>query len=216
MKSFICSLIMCGLAAAMFASCDEKEDEVIINPVPGTSIIHHEPDEEVTIYIHGVDRNLKNARYGIDAPLTVHEILCLDSLFLCSTKIEKDGTPSTLSDYFSYTENNKIDTINNRIAFDDVRIRNFHENLFLNPSFEWNDFIIFRFVYSRDSLGNITSDIDTLAYIPNQQRHDNFQKMLELRENEDWDEIYKLYEEAFTFIPCTGKEYRELKERGEN
>ncbi|MBR6250158.1 MAG: hypothetical protein IKR17_03055 [Bacteroidales bacterium] len=217
MKKFIFSLIICGLAAAMFVSCDEKEDE-IINPVPGPSIIHHEPDEEATVYIHGVDRNLKNLRYGIDAPLTVHEILCLDSLWLQAVALKDLGAGlhlTTTSEYFSF-ENHRIDTVNNRVSFLDACIRHFDEDPWLNPSSGWKDFVLVRYVPVIDSIGDITFDKDTLGYVPNQQRYDIYKKMLELKENEDWDGIYEMYENAFTFIPCTGKEYRELKERGEN
>lgn len=218
MKKFICSLIICGLAAAMFASCDEKEDE-IINPVPGPSIIHHEPDEEATVYIHGVDRNLKNLHYGVDAPLTVHEILCLDSLWLQAEQVKDFGGIvglGTMSEYFSF-ENHRIDTVNNRVSFLNARIRHFDEDVMLNPNSGWKDFVLFRVIPIADSTGAITIfERDTLAYVPNQQRYDNYKKMLELKENEDWDGIYEMYENAFTFIPCTGKEYRELKERGEN
>ena len=59
---------------------------------------------------------------------------------------------------------------------------------------------------------------DTLAYIPTVQHHAIVDQLEELfKDNEaNITEIYKLFSDAFVFIPCTEEEYRELEAAGLN
>lgn len=57
---------------------------------------------------------------------------------------------------------------------------------------------------------------DTIAYIPQHVRNKAFEIILEAEKRQDFDLIYKTFQEAFTAVPCTHEEYKELKEKGLN
>lgn len=57
---------------------------------------------------------------------------------------------------------------------------------------------------------------DTLAYVPNRVLRDAAVKIREAYAAKDYQTCYNLFEKAYTFIPITGAEWRELKARGEN
>ncbi len=124
----------------------------------------------------------------------------------------EEGYETSSSVYFSLEDGN-LDTINNRIVLKAGNINGIDGNPFLDPSTGFNDYIIFRFVYDQNDqfLG-----IDTLAYIPNSQRQAAYEQIKALWDTENWDAIYEIFQNAFTFIPCTGEEYKALKEAGLN
>ena len=107
--------------------------------------------------------------------------------------------------------------INNRLVFDAGSLNDVNDNPFLDPSTGFNDFYIFRrVVYLNESGAEIFLGKDTLAYIPNAQRQAAYEQIKALWDTENWDAIYEIFQNAFTFVPCTGKEFRELKEAGLN
>lgn len=56
---------------------------------------------------------------------------------------------------------------------------------------------------------------DTIAYIPNKQLREAEQKILAAYADSNYNEIYRLFkEEAYKFVPTTGRQYRKLKEQG--
>ncbi len=57
---------------------------------------------------------------------------------------------------------------------------------------------------------------DTIGYIPQHIRNEAFERILEAEKRKDYDLIYKIFHEAFTGIPCTAEEYKELKAKGLN
>lgn len=58
--------------------------------------------------------------------------------------------------------------------------------------------------------------IDTIAYVPNKVLRDA-QKVIKAAYDEgDYATCYAIFNEAFTFIPITGKEWLELKAKGKN
>lgn len=57
---------------------------------------------------------------------------------------------------------------------------------------------------------------DTIAYIPNAVIRAAEQKIKAAYAREDYDECYKLMDEAFTYTPITAEEWRELKAAGQN
>ncbi|MBR6250134.1 MAG: hypothetical protein IKR17_02935 [Bacteroidales bacterium] len=198
-------LLMVGFIFA-FASCDKDDDNGKLDP-------------NAKIYISGVDKLLKNTRYGVDAPLTAHEICRLDSLWLVSDKVNEDGGVTTSCSYFSFSGESgcTIDTINNRLVFNAGNINGIDDNWFLDPSTGFNDYYIYRDVLVYDERGVATQiGLDTLAYIPNAQRQAAYEQIKALWDTENWDAIYEIFQNAFTFVPCTGKEFRELKEAGLN
>lgn len=199
MKRLIILLFGVVLLGSTFASCDKDDDNGKFDP-------------NAQIYITGIDKALKNIRYGVDAPLTAHEICVLDSIWLDSRFVTEEGYVTSLSVYFSLEDGN-LDTINNRIVLKAGNINGIDGNPFLDPSTGFNDYIIFRFVYDQNEqyLG-----IDTLAYIPNAQRQAAYEQIKALWDTENWDAIYEIFQNAFTFVPCTGAEYKALKEQGLN
>lgn len=57
---------------------------------------------------------------------------------------------------------------------------------------------------------------DTVAYIPNSVMNNARTQIKAAFSNNDHQEVYRLFNEAFTFIPINGKEYRALKKLGQN
>ena len=55
---------------------------------------------------------------------------------------------------------------------------------------------------------------DTLAYIPKAQHRAAVEKLEELYKDKEsnWSEIYRIFNEAFIFVPCTGDEYKAMPE----
>ena len=52
---------------------------------------------------------------------------------------------------------------------------------------------------------------DTIAYIPNAVLRDAESRIKALFNAKDYQPIYKIFNDAYTFIPITGSEYRELE-----
>lgn len=72
------------------------------------------------------------------------------------------------------------------------------------------------FIYGYDFILTTHDNVDTVAYIPNSvitEARNNIETALQI---ENYDEVYRLFNEAFTFIPITGYEWRELKSQGIN
>lgn len=57
--------------------------------------------------------------------------------------------------------------------------------------------------------------IDTIAYIPSRIIQEASAKIKAAYAREDYAACYKLFEKAYVFYPITGRELRELQERGE-
>lgn len=57
---------------------------------------------------------------------------------------------------------------------------------------------------------------DTIAYIPNATIRDAAVAIRRAFSDNDSDECYRLFNEAYTFIPITGAEWRELRSNGQN
>lgn len=56
---------------------------------------------------------------------------------------------------------------------------------------------------------------DTIAYIPNKTLREAEQKIVRAYADSNYNEVYRLFkEEAYKFIPTTGRQYRKLKEQG--
>lgn len=144
------------------------------------------------LYINGVDKANKSAN---KEALTASEIVRLDSVCLTNTNTHLGGRVDKL---FCFGMNN-IDTINNRLIMEAVNIDQIDNNLFLTNE-NW-------FISSW-----VTED--TLAYVPNAQLIEAYEQIRVLWEKEDWNAIYDIFQNAFSFVPCTGEELRELEKQG--
>ncbi len=70
------------------------------------------------------------------------------------------------------------------------------------------------FIYGEDVVVTNRETGDTLAYIPNQVLRE-VREPLETAYNEQrYEDVYRMFDEAFTFKPVTGAEWRELKAQG--
>lgn len=151
------------------------------------------------LYINGVNKANKAVRYE---NLSVEEIVRIDSVILYSTY---NGV--MLNENFEFALGN-IDTLNNRFAMQAGYINNgTYDNIF----FSQRNYYLMRFVYGEN---NEYLGTDTLAYVPNKQITDAKAKIDSLFPLEKWSEIYDIFNNAFTFIPCTGAELRELEKQG--
>ena len=56
---------------------------------------------------------------------------------------------------------------------------------------------------------------DTIGYIPQSVRTEAFERILEAEKRQDYEAIYKIFNEAFVGVPCTPEEYKELKAKGQ-
>ncbi len=57
---------------------------------------------------------------------------------------------------------------------------------------------------------------DTIGYIPNSVIKNARGKIKQAYDNGNNEEVYRLFNEAFTFLPVTGAEWRELKKQEQN
>lgn len=81
----------------------------------------------------------------------------------------------------------------------------FTDKLVLSPDFiEASDCV----------LATITSD--TIAYVPNSALRTAETQIKALWEAKNYEPIYKVFHDAYTFIPITGAEWRALKAAGQN
>lgn len=178
-------LVLLG-AVMLFTACKDDENSKF--------------DSNHRLYINGVDKANKAIVYT--DRMSASEIVRLDSVCLYSNY---NGV--MLSELFEFALGN-IDTINNRFAMQAGYINNgTYDNIF----FSQRNYYLFKYV--KDTVG-FSYTVDTLAYVPNKQITDAKAKIDSLFPLEKWSEIYDIFNNAFTFIPCTGAELRELEAEG--
>lgn len=57
---------------------------------------------------------------------------------------------------------------------------------------------------------------DTIAYIPNSVIKQAYKDIKEAFDKKEYQKVYDLFEKAYTAIPITGEQYKELKRQGKN
>jgi hypothetical protein len=72
------------------------------------------------------------------------------------------------------------------------------------------------FIYGYDVILTTHDNVDTVAYVPNSVIVEARNRIENALQTENYDEVYRLFNEAFTFIPITGSEWRVLKAQGIN
>lgn len=72
------------------------------------------------------------------------------------------------------------------------------------------------FIGGKDVYFTTLDDKDTIAYIPNRVLREAYIKVLAAYESGNHEEVYKLFQQAYTAVPCTGKQYRELKAKNQH
>lgn len=186
-------ILIAALAATFtFAACDDDSNG------------KYNPDAK--LYINGVDRANKSI---FDSVMTVAEILRLDSIMIYAQWPNEWGNYTSCGETFTFERGN-IDTINNRLVMRVGGIAGIEGN----PFFTKDNYFVCRHNY-RVMPGNpLYGSMDTLGYVPNAQRREAYEKICALWESEDWPQIYEIFQNAFTFIPCTGAELTEMEKNG--
>ena len=181
--------------------------------------------ENFKLYITGIDKVQKKQdgrRYLVrDTTLTAKQVISLlySQSFIDDSIYGRDnngvaGQYSAQSSKgecrFSITRNN-LDTTNTRMVFTASNLESLEHNPFINADFTY-DLVIT--IWDFTDYPNI--DIDTVAYVPNQQRRAAYEQIKALWDDEEWDAMYDIFENGLQFIPCTAAEYRELQAAGRN
>jgi len=204
MKRLIILLFGAVLLGSTFASCDD-DDNGRLNP-------------SAPLYINGQNRTNKNLQYAVDAPLTPLEILRGGHVDVMGTAVEGNkfeiqaGEMTQVCPFDFRDVDHKIDTINCRLILVAANIDEIEDNLFISPT-QFTDLWLGLQVRDENEqwLG-----WDTVAYIPNAQRNAAYEQIKALWDTENWDAIYEIFQNSYTFVPCTGAEYKALKEDGLN
>lgn len=191
--SSVVAAVAIAAFSTVFCSCDDGGGKY--NP-------------NAKIYINGVDALNKVAT--TQQRLTVEQICKGDSVCLMDSFGSGD-----LFAYTGETDGHRIDTVNMRLVFPAYNIVGVdgHYDIAKNEFFEEARHFFLLDGHSKGGSG----PYDTLAYIPTQSRMAAKEVLLELFKDIDANReaIYKVFTEAFTFIPCTGAEYKAMIERGE-
>ena len=167
------------------------------------------PDDNCTIWINGQDKAENKALCELQSKtLTAAEVCRLGHFQLVASSF------AAVDCYINSDNENhaNIDTINNRIG-----LKTFHNSGSLNGVlFSKKDKFTILYVDS------ICRNFDTVAYIPNKERLAVIDTLTYLYDeanggwDENWETIQKIANEAFTFVPCTGAELREIEAAGLN
>lgn len=203
-------MVLCALAAA---ACDDEKCD------------------SVNVYINGQERQNKSATDA--GRLTVKEVCKLEELRLSGATyhISENGD-TTIEDctyYFTVEDlGNKndigwIDTAKCRLRFRPTIIKYFETDRENHCFFhEQKNFVVEEvrgdLAFLTGYRGDCTPTFDTVAYIPNAQRMAVVDELLVLFDDKEknWNRICQLFTDAFVFVPCTGKEFRELEAAGLN
>ena len=186
-------LALAVFTTSIFTACKDDDSKAWNNYAP--------------VYIWGHDRDGNKAvNQQVEK---VHDILVWATEEEQSLVMFSDQTGFT--ETFSNTmdaEVARVDTINDRAIFLAMRIicdGEINENWL--PYRNW-------YIVKNSTSSRFWGD--TVAYIPNAQLDFAEDTIRKLFKAGDYDSIYKIFETAFQFIPCTGAEFKEMKEKGLN
>lgn len=169
------------------------------------------------IYINGVDAGNKS----IQQRRSVHEILTRGTFYLKDTELFEsfDGEISVMTTGKQFLPwDNNIDTINDRLIMDAGNVLFDGQLNWLGGSFlRGRNYYIQYVNLHTDEDGNYNGNgvkewLDTVGYIPNHVIEEAQVKILDLWKEGDIDAIYKTFQDAFYFIPCTGEEFKSIKD----
>ena len=177
------TILMSLLCIAPFTACDDDDD----------SNANGKRNDNAKIYIWGKDLNKNKAVFTrTEQTLSAHDILTGDSVVMY---LRDEDLHSSCMALFCFADNN-IDTINDRLIMEAGNLQTLYDNQFLT----------FKKALICKSANSGTDTGDTLGYIPYSQRQEAFAKIEPLWESESWNEMYEIFENAFSFYPCTAEE----------
>lgn len=210
MKKIFKTLLFAAPAVALLAAPACKDDD-------GGKF-----DPFAKIWING--KNSTNKVQTTQQRLTAEQICKGDSIYLSGTT-KCDNMLATVTAYMikpTYDGALPIDTVNMRLPMENGNVDDGYtpldKNIFLSEEFNW--FILkmerdsslnerYEYVYS----GKHT---DTIGYIPTSVRLAAREEIRKLWDDRDANReaIYKIFNDAFVFYPCTGAEYKRMLEEG--
>ena len=172
--------------------------------------------QDAKIWITGKDggnKYLKVNSDGTQRRLTVEEICKWDSVSIHTVPNDNRyifDIFCTIDPVPGCDGYGSIDTVNMRLGMLAGNIGGITGNDFLSDEYH---VIIAKDWYEGDYLKN-----DTIGYVPTSQRLAAYEELLKYvgKEEDNWDKIYKIFNDAFIFYPCTGEEYKELEAAGLN
>lgn len=193
MKNLLLITAAALMSATFLTSCNDDDNGKL-------------PDN-VKIYINGQDRTNKAAT--ITEAMSVAEICRFDSLEVLEQYA--NGACGAARFTIAGLGNCAIDTVNNRLCIAANQIDEIEDNSWLLKD---SHFIIID--GHNDGWGGSIGD--TLAYVPRAQHNAAVDQLTELFKDKEsnWSEIYRIFTDAFIFVPCTAEEYRALEAAGMN
>lgn len=179
-------------------------------------------DPFAKIWING--KNTTNKAQTTQQRLTAEQICKGDSVYLCGNQ-KPDNTGGPCTGYMikpTYDGYLPIDTVNNRLPMVNGNVDDGYtpldENVFLSEQFNWFVTKMVRYTYINERFECVYSDKvgDTIGYIPTAVRLAAREELRKLWDDRDANReaIYKIFNEAFVFYPCTGAEYKRMLEEG--
>lgn len=180
-------LFLMALVAMAFVACDKEDgfqyDPMRLVPIRGV-------DTPAT-YAYNARGVKAFAHEGQQKKLTAHEI--------CVIALTSDLQLRCEEWCGHGFDVRQIDTVNNILSMliDEV----LKDDLTLNYNFIGGNNMVF------------TSWSDTVAYIPNSVLRNATEVIEQLHAQGDYEGLFEVFDNAFRFYPCTGAEYRALKEQ---
>ena len=193
MNKTLFALLSISMFCIAFSSCKDDEDDGW-NP-------------DAPLYITGVDKANKNLVYNIEGELTAHQICTLDSVSLCFST-DTLGFQGARGCTFHCFARQNLDTINNRLIACVGNLEEIVHNQFLDVSAFPYLYVAKAYEIWDEELQCLQIKEDTLGYVPNEQRQAAYEKISEMWESGDKKKMLEIFQNALTFIPCNGEEYR--------
>lgn len=199
MKQILVLLVALFGTFTAFVACDDDSNGKL--------------DGLAKIYIYGknsTNKYLHENADGSQRTLSIEEICKGDSVSITTHVRSTEASSSTICVITPVEEAplwGAIDTVNMRLALNASDIQNLTDAAYY--------FDNSRKMFLQKFEANYTYT-DTIAYMPSENRLAAYDKLIKLFSEEElnWTEIYRVFNEGFIFVPCTGAEYKELVEKG--
>lgn len=170
-----------------------------------------EPNEPKAFVIKDTDMiSIRPAASAVNAPMKVKA----DDAHLSALEIVKKTTIISTPEFERSFIKEQRDTVSTppkllMWATDVITLNGDLQEDFITA----NDVVLVHYSTSSSDPNNV---IDTIAYIPNSVLRAAETSIRAAYEAKDIEECYRLFNEAYTFTPITGAEWRTLKANGQN
>lgn len=201
-------IILLAVAAGLFVGCQKEKK----GPLDPSAIVAINAPKETQ-----ANETAATKAEGEQQRLTPRQVIeQATHLFYYPLGKDKNGQPNQ-----AYISEYQRDLINNRILADSRRV--IDELGYVNTNFlDGSDFLLmidrghnFYPYLPSHPYYLLNNKYDTIAYIPSRIMKEASAKIKAAYAKGDYATCYKLFEEAYVFYPITGKELKELQEKGE-